>query len=366
MKLRRVVVKVGSSSVTDLHGHLDGLRLQNIVTMVHDAIRNYDAQIVLVSSGAVAAGRSQLGWTKAHDTMPEKQAAAAVGQGLLVDAYQKLFSQVQLNIGQLLLTRSDIEQRHRFTHMRNTVETLLRHGVVPIVNENDTVAVEEIRFGDNDTLASLVALATEADLLLILSDIDGLYTANPRQDKSATKLIDVWNIDEAIDRMAGGAGSSIGTGGMRTKIKAAKIAIDSGVDVIIAHHQEPNVLVQILQGKVVGTRFHAPPDPLSSRRSWVAHGSRVQGSLILDHGAVHALMHQSASLLLPGIERVCGTFSEGATVELSEENGRVIGKGMTNFASTDLISLLQRRQAGEKLQTLQEIVHRNHMALHKE
>ena len=366
MKLRRIVVKVGSSSVTNASGQLDTPRLQHIAEVVYEAIDKEHAQVVVVSSGAVAAGRSKLGWGKSRDTMPEKQAAAAVGQGLLVDAYQKLFAQFQLDIGQLLLTRSDVEHRHRFTHMRNTVETLLRHRVVPIVNENDTVAVEEIRFGDNDTLAALVALATEADLLVILSDIDGLYTANPRQDPFAQKLSDVWHVNDEIERMAGGSGSLVGTGGMRTKISAARIATDSGVDVVIAHHAEPDILRRILQGESIGTRFHARLDPFTSKRSWMAHGSRVQGRIVLDDGAVTALVKQTASLLLPGIISISGDFSEGATVELVSRDEHVIGRGITNFSAADIQTLLERKKDGEKLQFLQEVVHRNYMALHKE
>lgn len=256
MKARRIVVKVGSSSLTDTEGCLSLAKLERVVEMVAQ-VQQAGHQVLLVSSGAIAAGLGVLAWERARISMAEKQAAAAVGQGLLINQYEQSFAARGIVIAQLLLTRSDIEVAHRFANIRNTVDTLLTHGIVPIVNENDTVAVEEIRFGDNDTLGSLVAVVAEADLVVLLTDIDGMYTADPRRDHTAKRLTDVYEITAELEEMAGGTGTVVGTGGMRSKLEAAKIGIQAGVDVVVAASSEAQVLTRILHGEAVGTRFHA-------------------------------------------------------------------------------------------------------------
>lgn len=360
---KRVVVKVGSSSLTDESGRLSRLKMEGIADQITQTVRTTEAQVVLVSSGAGAAGMERLGWRRATSTMPERQAAAAVGQGLLIDRYEQIFRERGLTIAQILLTRSDVSERKSFVHIRNTLETLLRHGILPIVNENDTVAVEQLRFGDNDTLSSLVALVAEAQILVLLTDIDGLYSGNPRTDPQAKRIPDVWQITEDIERMAGGQGTQVGTGGMRTKLQAAKIATESGIDVVIAASTQDGALARAVQGDSVGTRFHARADGRRAKRSWMAHGPQTGGTLVIDAGAAKALAEQSRSLLLPGIVRVEGEFSEGAIVELATGDSGVIGRGMTNFSATDLRLLLERRLGGDRAPQVQEVVHRNEMVI---
>lgn len=366
MKSRRVVVKVGSSSLTAENGHLSSVKMKSLVDQLSRLSNIRHSDIILVSSGAVAAGLSRLGWNRASITIPEKQAAAAVGQSYLIEMYRELFAANRLEIAQLLLTRADIEDRKRFIHIRNTIETLLRHRIVPVVNENDTVAVEEIRFGDNDTLASLVALVAQADLVILLTDIDGLYERNPRLSPGAKRILDVWEITDSIERMAGGEGSLAGTGGMRTKLLAAKIATQSGIDVVIAHSDEANVLDKVLSGAEVGTVFHARQDALHGKKSWLAHAPRTEGKLLLDRGAVQAVKEHSASLLVPGIQRIEGEFHEGAVVELCTEAGETIARGIVTFSAGDLRTLLERKSRGEKMNHVQEVVHRDSLVTWKE
>lgn len=361
--VRRIAVKVGSSSLTDDTGRISLSKMQVLVEQLVRLQRNGQWQPILVSSGAVAAGIERLGWRRETITMPEKQAAAAVGQGILLDAYQRLFADHGIAIAQLLLTRADIEDRKRFIHIRNTFETLLRAGVVPIINENDTVAVEEIRFGDNDTLASLVALLADADLLVLLTDIDGLYTGHPQKDPSASLLTEVAEITQEIEDMAGDAGSRVGTGGMRTKITAAKIATASGIDTVVASGADMTVLSKIAQGDAVGTRFLAKSQKQVGKKSWMAHGSKVEGRIWLDAGATRAVAEQSRSLLWQGITEIEGDFAEGAIVEMIGSEQHLIGKGASHFSSWDLRMLLERKRAGEPIGLLHEVIHRNQMVL---
>lgn len=363
LKPDRCVIKVGSSSLTDAAtGILSTDRIGALAEQVARVWRGGHTRAILVSSGAVAAGRGLLGWRQ-NLTMPEKQAAAAVGQGLLIDAYRHAFSRYGIPVGQVLLTRTDIEDRRRFVNIRNTLETLLRSDVLPVVNENDTVAVEEIRFGENDTLAALVALLTDAGRLLLLTDIDGLYTANPRTDDQAAKIADVQRIDDRIRELAGGEGSAVGSGGMRTKIAAAQIATASGVDVVVASSTEPDVIVRALAGEAVGTHFHPYPGRRPARESWVLHGSRPEGRITVDAGAAAALRHRGGSLLIPGVVSVTGDFDEGAIVEIRGLPDHPIGKGIVNLAARDLRDGLERRAQGEDLRGWPEVVHRNDLAL---
>lgn len=381
--LQRIVVKVGSSSLTDDTGRLSITRIHDLVAQLATIQRSGEWQVLLVSSGAVAAGLAKLGWHRSSITMPEKQAAAAVGQGLLMKTYERLFQDEDITIAQLLLTRDDIEDRKRFIHIRNTMMSLLRHGIVPIVNENDTVAVDEIRIGDNDTLASLVALVAEANRLVLLTDIDGLYTSNPKYDANAKRIRDIWQVTDEVLGMAGEAGSAAGTGGMRTKLAAAKIAVDSGTDMMIASSSEPDVLLKIIKGIPIGTTFHAPRTVGPRKKSWLVHGTRCEGRLVVDSGAALALSERAGSLLLPGIVEVVGDFQEGAVVELSRDdafqrtNGQtaggeaqeecpdaLVGRGIVSFSASDLKMLLLRKQAGEKLHNLHEVVHRNDLVLY--
>ncbi|MCL6637543.1 MAG: glutamate 5-kinase [Alicyclobacillus sp.] len=359
-----MVVKVGSSSLTDEHGQLDPAKLERLV----DQLARVQAQgwrVVLVSSGAVAAGVSRLGWRRATLTMPEKQAAAAVGQGLLIGVYEQLFAARGLAIGQVLLSRSDLHARRRFVHIRNTLSTLLERGVVPVVNENDTVAVDEIRFGDNDTLASYVALVVDAHRLVLLTDIDSLYTADPRTHAGAEPIREVRAITPELEQMAGGSGSQVGTGGMRTKINAAKIATSAGIEVVVAAANAPDVLLRVASGESVGTLFHARRR-MPAKKAWVAHGTAAEGELYIDDGAVRALRRGAASLLFPGIVRVTGDFREGAVVACRSLDGSLVAKGIVHFSAGDLRVLLERRAAGYTLPPLHEVIHRDHLILVEE
>ncbi|RAL20810.1 glutamate 5-kinase [Thermoflavimicrobium daqui] len=365
MRYKRIVVKIGSSSLIDLDGNLSNRKMNHLIEQIALIQKTDRYQITLVSSGAIALGLSSLGWTYQNITMSEKQAAAAVGQGLLINRYQKRFAHKKLLTAQILLNRSDIEDRNRFIHIRNTMETLLRNKILPIVNENDSVTVEEIRFGDNDTLSSLVALVTEADLLVILTDIDGLYTAHPKKDPNAKRIKEVREITSDIEKIAGEKGSAFGTGGMRTKLTAARIATQSGVDVVIASSSEDHVLERILSGEKLGTHFYAQ-NRLSSKKSWIAFGSRIEGQIYIDQGASHALTTQNGSLLIAGIEKVNGDFHEGAIVEIISHRHQVIGRGVISFSSQDLCLLLTRKKQGEKLHNYHEVIHRNAMVILKE
>lgn len=362
MKTKRVVVKIGSSSLTDSQGFISEQQMATLITQLADLQLHDHIQVILVSSGAVAAGLGRLGWSRGQITVPEKQAAAAVGQGLLIEQYQKQFSAKGIQMAQLLLTRSDIEHRHRFIHIRNTIEPLLQNGIIPIVNENDTVAVDEIRFGDNDTLASLVALVSAADQLILLTDIDGLYDANPKEVPDAQLIAEVHEITDEIKQLAGDAGSEFGTGGMQTKLVAAEIAMQSGIEVVIASSAEPNVLKRVQQGEAIGTRFHAATR-YTSRKSWIVYGSRTEGTLIIDEGAVDALLYRSGSLLLAGITHVDGEFHEGAVVAIHSPTGEQIAKGIVNFSKQDLELLLARKKSKQSLRHYHAVVHRDYMAI---
>lgn len=357
--MKRIVVKVGSSSLVDESASLSRAKVNQLVTQLADLHRRF--QFILVTSGAVAAGVGALGWNRTTLTMPEKQAAAAVGQSILIQQYQESFAQHGIPVAQLLLTRSDIEDRKRFIHIRNTIEPLLHHGIIPIINENDTVAVEEIRFGDNDTLGALVSLVASADLYIMLSDIEGLYTANPRIDKNAKLIRQIKTISPELWQSAGGNGSSVGTGGMKTKLQAAQIATQSGVNVRIANSNEPNVLQHIIAGDPIGTHFIADT-PLKKKKPWIAYGSRAEGSVIVDTGAYVALTKGNSSLLLAGILSTTGNFVEGSVVEISHQK-ETIGKGVVQLSSRDIDHLIAKRHEGEPLPLLPEVIHRDQLVL---
>ncbi len=361
--LQRIVVKVGSSSLVNEYGSLSLTKIAGLVdqlALLHQA----NIQIVLVTSGAVAAGVGSLGWQRNRMTIPEKQAAAAVGQSLLIQQYQALFAKKQIPIAQLLLTRSDIEDRKRFIHIRNTLEPLLKNRIIPIINENDTVAVEEIRFGDNDTLGALVSLVAGANRYIMLTDIDGLYTANPKIVKDAELIPEIREITPELMKLAGGNGSAVGTGGMQTKLQAATIATQSGIEVAIANSCIPDILNKILAGETIGTRFLANKS-WRKKKPWIAFGTKTEGRIIVDHGASIALLHGNSSLLFAGIKSVAGEFLEGAVVELIH-NHHTIGKGIVHFSSRDIEQLLSRRLQGESLPSIPEVIHRGQLVLFDE
>jgi glutamate 5-kinase len=363
---RRIVVKVGTSTLTHSTGKLNLALIEKLVRQLTD-LRYQDKDVLLVTSGAVGAGMGKLGLTEKPKTIPEKQAAAAVGQGIIMHIYEKLFSEYGQVVAQLLLTRADMNDRRRFLNARNTLLTLLNKGVVPIINENDTVAVEEIRFGDNDTLGALVAGLVDADLLILLSDIDGLYTGDPRKDKNARLIPIVEEITSEIQGLAGCAGSKFGSGGMATKLSAAKIAINAGIPMIIANGSRPDIIREICLGQTLGTLFTPREVKPHARKSWIAFGSDVQGKLWVDNGAKKAIINNGKSLLPSGIKKVEGDFTSGHVVSIVDPEGEEFARGIVNYSAEELemIKGVQTKDIGKILghKDYDEAIHRDNLAL---
>jgi glutamate 5-kinase len=324
-------------------------------------------EIVLVSSGAIAEGMQRLGWNKRPTSIHDLQAAAAVGQMGLIQAYESCFRKHDLHAAQVLLTHADLADRERYLNARATLTTLLALRVIPIINENDTVVTDEIKFGDNDTLGALVTNLIEADVLIILTDQAGLYTADPRKDSTATLVSEAKAGDAKLERMAGGAGSSIGRGGMITKILAAKRAARSGAHTVIASGHERDVLLRLLQGESIGTLLTAPTLPLAARKQWLADHLQVTGKLVLDAGAIKALRSEGKSLLPIGVKSVSGEFERGAVVACVGEDGNDIARGLTNYNAEDARRIVGH--ASKEIESLlgyggdAEIIHRDNLVL---
>ncbi len=365
MEAKRIVVKVGTSTLTYENGRLNLQHIETLVRQISD-LSNRGKEVILVTSGAVGAGLPLLGLTEKPKDIATKQAAAAVGQGVLLHIYEKLFREYGLVVGQVLLTREDSAFQDRFVNLRNTLLSLLSMKVIPIINENDVVAVDELKIGDNDTLSAVVSSIVDADLLIILSDIDGLYTANPHSDPEATLIDTVESVTPQIMALAGGAGSSLGTGGMITKLEAATIATNSGVHMIIASGSTPSVLQRIMDGEMLGTHFVRGQHPHMNKR-WLAFGSRLKGALMVDDGCAKALIEKGSSLLPVGILEVRGEFTKGATVSVYHGDEE-IGRGMVNFSSADILRIkgLQSDAIAEALQiesTYDEVIHRDNLVI---
>jgi glutamate 5-kinase len=340
---RRLVIKAGSALVTDNGAGFDHATVDGWARQIA-ALRRDGREIALVSSGAIATGMRRLGWEKRPHEMHRLQAAAAVGQMGLVEAYEKIFSRHGLATAQILLTHDDLADRNRYLNARSTLNALLELGVIPIINENDTVITDEIRFGDNDTLGALVANLIDADALIILTDQQGLYTADPRRDASAT-LIDVGRAeDRRFEAMAGGAGSGIGKGGMLTKVLAARRAARGGAHTCIASGREPDILPRLIAGEALGTLLHANSSRLAARKQWLADHLQLAGALIIDAGAVDAL-YGGKSLLPVGALEVRGDFSRGAAVACLSETGEEIARGLVNYAAGECRRILRKPSA---------------------
>ena len=334
IQAQRIIVKVGSSLVTNDGRGLDHGALANWAQQMA-ALRGQGRQVVLVSSGAIAQGMQRLGWAKRPTHLAELQAAAAVGQVGLVQAYETVFSAHGIATAQILLTHADLADRERYLNARSTLLKLLELGVVPIINENDTVVTDEIKVGDNDTLGALVANLLEADALVILTDQAGLFSADPRKDPKAEFISLATAGDLTLEAMAGGAGSSLGKGGMLTKILAAKRAAFSGAHTIIASGREPNVLPRLAAGELIGTHLQARGDKLTARQQWMADHLQLRGSVVLDAGACFALQSGGKSLLPIGVLRVEGDFSRGDVVACCNEQGTVIARGIVNYSAAE-------------------------------
>ncbi len=363
---RRIVVKVGSSLVTNEGRGLDRTAVAAWARQIAD-LRALDREVVLVSSGAVAEGMARLGWTRRPRNMHQLQAAAAVGQMGLAQAYESAFGAHHTSTAQILLTHEDLADRQRYLNARTTLFTLLQLGVVPIVNENDTVATDEIRFGDNDTLGALVTNLIDADVLVILTDQRGLYRADPRQHPDAEFVHNATAGDPELEVMAGGAGSEVGTGGMLTKIIAARRAAGSGAHTIIASGREPDLLLRLAHGEAIGTTLHARLPGWSARKQWLVDHLRLRGHVVLDEGAVRALVREGKSLLPIGVTDVFGDFERGDVVACRDTAGNEWARGLINYSASDTRRILRQpsHRIGEILGTANEpeLMHRDNLAV---
>ncbi len=362
----RLVVKVGSSLVTNDGRGLDHAAVAHWAEEIA-ALKRSGRDVVLVSSGAIAEGVKRLGWKTRPHAIHELQAAAAVGQMGLAQAYEAAFARFELHTAQILLTHDDLADRKRYLNARTTLRTLLALGVIPIINENDTVTTDEIKVGDNDTLGALVANLIEADVLVLLTDQQGLYTADPRKDPAATFVHEARAGDPALEAMAGGAGSALGKGGMLTKILAAKRAARSGASTVIASGREPKVLTRLAGGEAIGTHLVAPTASLAARKQWLADHVQLAGRLILDPGAVRALASEGKSLLPIGVVAVEGTFERGEVVGCYAPDGREIARGLVNYGAQDAVRIV-RKPSAEIEATLgyvdeAELIHRDNLVL---
>lgn len=363
---KRLVVKVGSSLVTNNGAGLDGSAIARWVVQIAHLHRT-GREIVLVSSGAIAEGMQRLGWVTRPHAVHELQAAAAVGQMGLVQVYESCFREHGLRTAQVLLTHSDLADRQRYLNARSTLLTLLRLGVIPVINENDTVVTDEIRFGDNDTLAALVTNLIDADYLVILTDQPGLYTADPRQSTAAALVPEARAGDPALETMAGGAGSSLARGGMLTKVLAAKRAARSGANTVIASGREPQVLNRLATGELIGTLLRSTTTPLAARKQWLADHVLVTGRLHVDQGAVRALLVGGKSLLPVGVARVEGEFERGAVLTCVSPDNLDVARGLVNYSASDCRKIVGRA-SGEIEAILgyvdePELIHRDNLVL---
>lgn len=363
---KRVVVKVGTSTLVRTSGKPDFRRMDRLVREIAD-LKNEGREMVLVSSGAIAIGMDSIGLRQKPAEIPARQALAAIGQSSLMTLYKKFFADYGQTAAQVLLTKENAARHHQYANSRNALLELLSMGAVPVINENDVVAVDEIKIGDNDTLSATVATLIDADALLILSDIDGLYTANPQEDKTARWIPEVAEITPAIERMAGGAGSSFGTGGMATKIEAAKIAVNAGATFVIAPSARNDVISAVLAGEPVGTVFSAKEAHLRQRKSWLAFGKRIAGDVVVDEGCEAAMRAHGSSLLAAGIVTVEGDFAAGTTVRVLSARQQEIARGIVNYSAAQ-IARIAGRQSRDFASLIEgeirdEVIHRDNMVL---
>ncbi len=365
-KTKRCVIKIGSALLTNNGA---GLNLAGIATWVEQiaVLHKSGVEVVLVSSGAVAEGMCRLGLAKRPDALHDLQAAAAVGQMGLIQSYESEFQKYNLHTAQILLTHDDLSNRQRYLNARNTVRSLLDLGVVPVINENDTVVTDEIRFGDNDTLAALVANLVEADYLLILTDQNGLFDRNPREHDDATLITEASADDNSLVAMAEGGAGTFGRGGMATKISAARLAARSGTSTLIAAGNEKNVIQRIFAGEKLGTLLFSEDNPVTARKQWLAGHLQIKGQLILDDGAVKKLCEAGSSLLAVGVKNVQGDFSRGEIVSCITEGGNEIARGLVNYNAADVKKI--KGKASNEIESIlgyvddAELIHRDNLVL---
>ncbi len=363
---KRIVVKIGSTLITNNGIGVDHSLIKQWVEQI-TTLRGRGVEVVLVSSGAIAEGMQRLGWKSRPHEVNQLQAAAAVGQMGLVQVYESAFREHQVGTAQVLLTHDDLADRKRYLNARSTLTTLLSLNVVPVINENDTVVTDEIKFGDNDTLGALVANLIDADHLVILTDQQGLFSADPRRDPTATLIHEAKATDASLETMAGGSGSALGRGGMLTKVLAAKKAALSGSHTIIAYGRETDVLLRLQQGETIGTRIVSETSGLQARKTWLAGHVKTSGKLHLDAGAERALVQGGKSLLPVGVTQIDGIFDRGEVVSCLDAAGREIARGLVNYSSIEAQKIARRPTS--EIETLlgyiaePELIHRDNLVL---
>jgi glutamate 5-kinase len=368
--IKKMVIKIGSSSLTSKAGGLDKVSMKRFVNEVSSLIKR-GMEVIIVTSGAIAAGLENLNIKKKPEDITLLQAAASIGQVELMRLYSNLFLTSGLKIGQILLTHEDTTRRKQYLNIKNTIKKLISLNIVPVINENDSVAVDEIKFGDNDQLAALVAILAESDILIILTDIDGMYDKNPRIYSDAKLISYIDKINEDIEKAAGGIGSTYGIGGMESKIKAAKICSFSGIKTIIANSKRKNILNKIIAGEDVGT-FFAPQTvkKVKSIKKWIAFGMKTKGGIVIDRGAEEAVLNKGKSILAVGVVKVDGKFNKGDTLKVFSLDSKLIAKGISNFSSEDIekIKGKNRDKILSEFDTsmCSEVIHRDCLVVFKE
>jgi glutamate 5-kinase len=360
----RIVVKLGTSSLTHDNGQLNLYRIERLVRELAD-LHNQGREVLLVSSGAIGIGANRMGLKKVPKTMPQKQALAAIGQGALLHLYEKLFAEYSKTVAQVLLTRGDLDERIRYLNATNALMALLGMKVIPIINENDTVIVEEIKFGDNDTLSAMVTGLIDADLLIILSDVNGLYNSDPRKDKDACLQSEVMEITNLMVENSKNCGSSFSSGGMFTKLKAARMCMTAGIPMVIANSDIEGIIRRIIAGEELGTIFIPREERMHARKKWIAFGTVAQGKVVIDSGAETALLKKGKSLLPSGIIEVEGEFERGTVVSVVVPDRSEIARGVVNYSSEEIQLIMGKKTSkieeilGEK--DYDEVIHRNNL-----
>lgn len=366
-KAKRIVIKVGTSTITYANGKRNFSQIDRLAREISD-LQNQGKEMILVTSGAVAVGVDRMGLPGKPKTIPGKQAAAAVGQGVLMHTYEKFFADYGQIVAQVLITKTEAIDRHRYTNTRNTFMELMRQRVIPIVNENDVVALDELKIGDNDNMSALVAGIVDADLVIILSDVDGLYTANPQTHPDAVIVPEVAEITPEIEASAGGVGSARGTGGMATKIQAAKAATSSGIHLVIASGTEKNAITRVLQGEELGTLFVSRENRLQFRKRWLAFGAKIAGSIVVDDGCAKAIRKAGGCSILPaGVFAVQGEFLPGSTVSVIDKDAHELARGLVHYSSAEL-EQIKGCNSGEIAKILghknfDEVIHRDDLVI---
>ena len=366
-KAKRIVIKVGTSTITYANGKRNFSQIDRLAREISD-LQNQGKEMILVTSGAVAVGVDRMGLPGKPKTIPGKQAAAAVGQGVLMHTYEKFFADYGQIVAQVLITKTEAIDRHRYTNTRNTFMELMRQRVIPIVNEHVVVALDELKIGDNDNMSALVAGIVDADLVIILSDVDGLYTANPQTHPDAVIVPEVAEITPEIEASAGGVGSARGTGGMATKIQAAKAATSSGIHLVIASGTEKNAITRVLQGEELGTLFVSRENRLQFRKRWLAFGAKIAGSIVVDDGCAKAIRKAGGCSILPaGVFAVQGEFLPGSTVSVIDKDAHELARGLVHYSSAEL-EQIKGCNSGEIANILghknfDEVIHRDDLVI---